>query len=160
MMLKIGKYIFPVSLFIKRKTPLDINNFEECRYNSYEKSELTDYFVNNKPGGIMLEYYQEDRRVGYIRYYITTGQIGLFFIEKPYQNRGLGKQILTKVIKELQENNCDECWVVTTKGDNFWSNVYNKSFTYRDPAHSSVTGNGYFIDLKKNIEPIQCLNRL
>ena len=36
-----------------------------------------------------------------------------------------------QVIKDLQENNCD-----------FWSNVYNKSFTYRDPTHS-------FIDLKK-----------
>jgi GNAT superfamily N-acetyltransferase len=149
MLIKIVKNIFPVSLFIKRETRLDINNFEEYCYNLYEKSELTNYFVNNKPGGIMLEYYQEERRVGYIRYYNTTGQIGLFFIEKPYQNRGLGKQILSKVIKDLQENNCNECWVVTTKKNNFWSNVYNKSFTYRDPAHSSVTGNGYFIDLKK-----------
>jgi hypothetical protein len=60
MLIKIVKNIFPVSLFIKRETRLDINNFEEYRYHSYEKSELANYFVNNKPGGIMLEYYQEE----------------------------------------------------------------------------------------------------
>ena len=27
-----------------------------------------------------LEYYDKDDKIGYIRYYITTGQIGLFFI--------------------------------------------------------------------------------
>ena len=67
--------------------------------------------------------------IGYIKYYLGTGQIGLFFIQKEYQNRGLGKQILSKVMMDLQENNCDECWVVSAKGHNFWSNVFNKSFT-------------------------------
>ena len=49
---------------------------------------------------------------------------------------------------DLQKNNCNECWVVSTKYNNFWSNVFNKSFKYREPVHDSVTGGGYFIDLK------------
>ena len=90
----------------------------------------------------------KDHQIGYIRYYVNTGQIGLFFIQKEYQNRGLGKQILCKVIQELQENNCDEIWAVTSKDHAFWSNVYHQSFSYRDPAHPSVGGDGYFMDLR------------
>jgi len=96
----------------------------------------------------MLEYYNnKDAKIGYIRYYITTGQIGLFFIDDEYQNRGLGKQILSKVIKELKTNQCEEVWAVSTNDHTFWSNVYNKSFAHRNPAHPSVTGPGYIMKL-------------
>jgi len=83
------------------RIPLSITDFREVRYDSAKMTEPNEYFVNRKPGGILLEYYDKDKRIGYIRYYITTGQIGLFFIDKEYQNRGLGKQILSKVIEEL-----------------------------------------------------------
>jgi len=163
MVIKIVKNIFRLSPFIiqtqtqtqnqnqnqNQNTQLDLNKFKEIRYEtSQNNNEVRDYFLYNKPGGIMKEYYDNDNRVGYIRYYITTGQIGLFFIEKPYRNRGLGKQILSKVINELQENNCDECWVVASNRHEFWSNVFNKSFTYRDPAHPSITGDGYYLHIK------------
>ena len=132
-------------------TPLQINDFKEVRYVSSEMSEPNHYFVNNKPGGIRLEYYnKKDVRIGYIRYYITTGQIGLFFIDEEYQNRGLGKQILSKVIKEMKANDCDEVWAVTTDNHPFWSNVYHKSFIPGKPAHPSVTGSGYFMRLPTN----------
>jgi GNAT superfamily N-acetyltransferase len=135
-------------ILISHRTPLIITDFKEVRYVSSEMSAPNDHFVYKKPGGILLEYYNnKDVKIGYIRYYITTGQIGLFFIDKEYQNRGLGKQILSKVIKELKNNNCEEVWAVTTKNHTFWSNVYNKSFVPRDPAHPTVTGDGYFIDL-------------
>lgn len=153
-MLKIIKGAFTGSFFSTNistnKTPLEINNFKEIRYVSSEMSYPNEYFVNEKSGGVMLEYYDKECKIGYIRYYVNTGQIGLFFIQKEYQNRGLGKQILSKVINELQENNCEEIWAVSSNNHVFWSNVYNKSFSYRDPAHSSVGGDGYFMDLKKN----------
>ena len=132
-------------------TPLFINDFNEKRYVSSEMSEPNDKFVYNKPGGVMLEYYnKKDVKIGYIRYYITTGQIGLFFIDKEYQHRGLGKQILSKVIQELKDNQCDEVWAVTTDNHPFWSNVYHKSFIPGKPAHPSVTGSGYFMRLPTN----------
>ena len=135
------------------QTPLYINDFREERYVSSEMPEPNDIFVYKKPGGLMLEYYNnQDKKIGYIRYYITSGQIGLFFIDKEYQNRGLGKQILSKVIRELKENQCEEVWAVSTDNHTFWSNVYNKSFEHRKPAHPSVTGPGYvytFADLNR-----------
>ena len=146
-----------------------INDFREVRHVSSEMSESNEcgihaysegrrrspseyeHFVYKKPGGVMLEYYnKKDVKIGYIRYYITTGQIGLFFIDEEYQNRGLGKQILSKVIRELKMNQCDEVWAVTTDNHPFWSNVYHKSFIPGRPAHPSVTGPGYFMKLHTN----------
>ena len=140
------KYRYPPPI------PLQINDFKEKRYVSSETPlshpDYHDLFVHGKPGGIMLEYYNKKyEKIGYIRYYITTGQIGLFFIDKEYQNRGLGKQILSKVIDELEANHCEEVWVVSTDNHPFWSNVYNKSFTHRKPAHRSVGGSGYYMKL-------------
>ena len=134
---------FNILMFSSRT---QLTDFKEIRLVSSEMPYPNDYFVNKKPGGIMLEYYDKDVKIGYIRYYITTGQIGLFFIDNNYQNRGIGKQILSKVIKELEANNCEEVWAVTIKNHSFWSNVYNKSFTYRDPAHPTIGGSGYFMN--------------
>ena len=130
---------------IGKPAPLFIHDFREVRYVSSKIPEPNDIFVNNN---------NQDVKFGYIRYYITTGQIGLFFIDKEYQNRGLGKQILSKLIEELETNKCEEVWAVSTDNHTFWSNVYNKSFTHRVPAHPSVTGSGYFMKIREenNIE--------
>ena len=138
-------FMFSSHYPIIRMPPL--TDFNEIRLVSSEMPYPNDYFVNKKPGGIMLEYYDKNKKIGYIRYYITTGQIGLFFIDDDYQNRGIGKQILSKVIKELETNNCEEVWAVTSQNHSFWSNVYNKSFVHRDPAHPTVGGDGYFMKL-------------
>ena len=140
------------------RTPLLINNFREIRHvdtstmftgSEAPNTEVNRYFVRDKPGGVYLEYYnQKDVKIGYIRYYLTTGQIGLFFLDNEYQNRGLGKQILSKVITELKENQCEEVWAVTTTNHTFWSNVYKKSFVHRYPAHPTVGGSGYVMDIR------------
>ena len=149
-MLNFIKSFFVGSLFCPRPSPLVITDFREMRQVSTPNDVFpNDYFVPKKPGGRWLEYYDNTESIAYIRYYVTTRQVGLFFIKTKYQNRGLGKQILSKVIKEMRENNCDELWAVTSKNHTFWSNVYNKSFEFRDPAHPSVTGDGYVLDLKK-----------
>lgn len=141
-------FVFLSNLMLSSRTPLFINDFKEMRYipPAYPDN-WKDWTVKNKPGGVLLEYYDKDVRIGYIRYYITTGQIGLFFIEDNYQDRGLGKQILSKVIEELKTCHCEEVWAVTSKNHPFWSNVYNNSFEYRDPAHPTVRGDGYFMKL-------------
>ena len=134
------------------KIPLHIHDFREVRHVSSEMLEPNEHFVYRKPGGIMLEYYtNQDVKIGYVRYYITTGQIGLFFIDEEYQRRGLGKQILSKVIQDLEAYHCDEVWVVTTTNHSFWSNVYNKSFVPRNPAHRSVGGSGYVMKITNDI---------
>lgn len=133
---------FIYKLIIK---PLYLNDFTERRYDSEFLSKPNDYFTNDKLGGVWVEYRNDkNERVAYIRYYTSNGQIGLFFIDPQYQNRGLGKQILKKASIELIKHKCEEVWVVTSKDHPFWSNVNKKSFTYRNPAHPSVTSDGYF----------------
>jgi GNAT superfamily N-acetyltransferase len=122
------------SIFCPRLKYLKLNDFTEIR-----KIDVS----------IKLEYFTKtNKSIGYIKYK-PTGQIGLFFIDEEYQNRGLGKQILSKVIDELSDIGCNEVWAVTTKNHIFWSNVYDKQFKPRQPAHSSVTGSGYYINLDK-----------
>ena len=148
-MLHVNKIlVFLSNWMLSSRTPLFINDFKEMRYISPAYPDnWEDWAVKNKPGGVLLEYYDKDVRIGYIRYYITTGQIGLFFINNEYQHRGLGKQILSKVIEDMKTYHCEEVWAVTSKNHSFWSNVYNKSFEYRDPAHPTVGGDGYFMKL-------------
>lgn len=86
------------------------------------------------------------KSIGYVSYKIKTGQIGLFFINKDYQNFGLGKQILLNIINELLFDN-NEVWLITTKNHPFWSNVFENSFEYYDRPHDSVTGSGYKLNL-------------
>jgi GNAT superfamily N-acetyltransferase len=72
-------------------------------------------------------------------------KLDYFFINKEYQNRGLGKQILTQVIEDMKAHNVTEIWAVSTINHPFWSNVYNKSFSWYESKqlHLSVTGFGY-----------------
>ena len=113
-------FTFFSHLILCSRTPLHINDFKEIRHTS--SAIPNQFFVKNKPGGVFLEYYNNKNvRIGYIRYYITTGQIGLFFIEDNYQHRGLGTQILSKVIEELKKNHCEEVWAVTSEQHPFWS---------------------------------------
>ena len=136
-------------LIIKRvRVPLFLKDFKETRYDS--EFNLTPnpncYFKNNEPGGVWIYYLnKKNEKIAYISYYTSDGQIGLFFIEEKYQNRGLGKQILEKATNELREKKCKEVWLVSSQNNHpFWSNVNNKSFTNRVPAHPSVTGEGFF----------------
>ena len=112
-----------------------------------ERSVTNDTWNRHINGEIKLEYFSNNQSAGYIQYRIKTGQIGLFFMKDEYANRGLGKQILNKVIGELKEHNVKEVWAVTRDNHPFWSNVFNKSFIPRDPVHPSVGGSGYFLKI-------------
>jgi len=89
------------------------------------------------------------KSIGYISYKIKTGQIGLFFINKDYQNLGLGKHILFKLINEQINSDNKKIWAITSKDHSFWSNVFEQSFKFASRPHNSVTGSGYLLDLDK-----------
>ena len=127
----------------KETEKIFIENFIEARV-------VTDDEWNNvSNGNVRLSYLTKNdgREIGYIDYRNSTGQIGLFRLDEEYRNRGLGKQILSKVIEDLRQSNVSEVWAVTIEHHPFWSNVYNKSFTFRERPHLSVTGSGYHMKL-------------
>ena len=122
--------------------------------NLIEKKVITDDTWNKFPNGqIVLTYYlnendmQNKKHIAYMSYRVFVGQIGVFVINEEYRNRGLGKQILNNVIDHMKYNGVTQVWAVTTFGHPFWSNVYNKSFTFRKPASYSVTGSGYYMPI-------------
>ena len=107
---------------------------------------ITDDTHNKIPNSdVRIDLYDYNNKVGFISYRLGVGQIGVFFIEEPYRNRGLGKQILEQTIKEMKENNIEYIWCVTSKNHPFWSNIYNKKMIWYDEGklHPSVTGYGY-----------------
>lgn len=114
-----------------------------------EKKVVSDDEWNKiKNGNVRYEYFKEEndiRPFGYIQFRPTVGQIGLFFIfDKNLRGRGLGKQMLLKAIQDIKEHGkVDTIWAVTLENHEFWSNVWNKSFTWKDPPHSTVTSGGY-----------------
>lgn len=90
------------------------------------------------------------KSIGYVSYKNKTGQIGLFFINKDYQNLGLGKQILLNIINELVVDDKEkQIWTITTESHPFWSNVFEKSFEFALRPHNSVTGSGYLLNQNK-----------
>ena len=118
--------------------PLILENFKELR-------EVRDDTWNKvRNGEVYLKYFSDNGdEIGYINYRNSSGQIGIFRLDEDYRNRGLGKQILAKVIEDLKKSNIKEVWAITSKNHSFWSNVFNKSFKYKDIPHKSVTGSGY-----------------
>ena len=97
------------------------------------------------------------KEVGYIQFAPDSGQIGLFFLDTPFQNRGLGKQMLAEAtanIHEAQlllpaEDRTHKVWAVTTDNHPFWSNVWGSVFRPVNPASPRVTGSGYSADLDR-----------
>lgn len=163
------------SLFKRR---IDINSLKELkivRYDSFNDKLVTNtlrndyiwriYFTNDNildvndskfytPDISNFKTRFEDEQIAlnstyYITYRVKTGQIGLFYAQKEYQNSGLGKQILLRVIEDIKNNVCDKVFAITSENNKFWANVYNKSFTWSERPDISVTGSGYFLELNK-----------
>lgn len=144
-------------------SPLTLSNFHEVRFvekdiwNGHENGEicLSYYTDKSKVPEPRTQVLDEHRRydnvkyngIGYIQYRKNVGQVGLIRLDDEFRGRTLGKQMLDKAIAEMRESGATEVWAVTSKNHPFWSNVYNQSFTWRNPAHSSVTGHGYYMKL-------------
>lgn len=153
------------------KKQLKLENFKEFRFvidDTYNKVPNGNiwlcYFDKNKQVDIITQINNMDKNlirkrddveelahksIGYVSYKNKTGQIGLFFINKDYQNLGLGKQILIKLINEQINNDNNKIWAITTKDHPFWSNVFEQSFEFASRPHNSVTGSGYLLNLDK-----------
>ena len=134
-------YMYGASIFLK-PSPLILSDF-------FQQTVIMDDKWNKKTDGdVQIEFYTDiDKinKIGFISYRVKVGQVGLFRLDEEYRNRGLGKQILTQVIEDMKNHGTTEIWAVTTENHPFWSNVYNKSFSWYEykQLHPSVTGSGY-----------------
>ena len=89
---------------------------------------------------VLSSYTYNNEDVGYIYYNLNTGQISMFYINSYYRNKGLGKQILTNVIHDMEDEMLPEIWCIANKNHLFWSNVFNKSFKYNNYISDNYSG--------------------
>lgn len=126
--------------------PLVLKMFNEIRTVEYD-----DYnHVEN--GNVFINYTSplDNHEIGFISYRPHNGQIGLIFItDSNMQRRKLGAQMLLHAVNEMHEVGTKEVWAVTRQDHEFWSNVFYKGFKFRNPAHGSVTGSGYVMNIEE-----------
>jgi len=128
----------------KEVKSLKLDNYKEIR------KVKDDRWNKIENGNTRLEYFDNDKEVGYIDYRSFTGQVGIFYLEPEYRQKGLGTQILLKAMEEMRENKVPNVWAVTTKDHEFWSKVFKGSMSWNKPAHNdtySITGSGYNMKL-------------
>lgn len=123
-------------------TPLFLSNFIE------RKTVSDDTWNKIKDGQVCYKYFQNETDkdpIAMVDFRPGVGQIGIIGIwPESYRNRGLGKQMLRKAMNDIKAfGKTDTVWAVTTENHTFWSNVFNKSFVWKNPAHTTVAGSGY-----------------
>lgn len=114
---------------------LYLNNFQQC------------VSGKNKNGEIVVNYYDNSENIGLTQYNIKTGEIGMIIINREYRGKSLGKQIVFNIIEDMKVNKLEEVWVQAPHNHIFWSNVFNKSFTFRSPINSEKGGRGFFMKI-------------
>lgn len=119
------------------------NNVKYLYLDNFQQSISTP----NKSGEIVVNYYDNNENIGLTQYNIHTGEIGMIIINRVYRDKSLGKQIVTNIIEDMKINKLKEVWVKAPHNHIFWSNVFNKSFTFRTPINSEKGTRGYFMKL-------------
>lgn len=108
----IYKCVIPIFAIMRKPSPLNISDFKQI------KVMKDDYWNKIPESEFIIDFYDKlnnDTHADYISYRAGVGQVGIFILEKEYQNRRLGKQILTQTINNMKEFNQTHIWAITLK---------------------------------------------
>lgn len=84
--------------------------------------------------------------IGYMSTRPFNGQIGIIRLDSNYRGIGIGHQLLKAAYDDIiSDDRATNMWAVTMKDHPFWRNIPGMQWT--EPAHHSVTGNGYSVSL-------------
>jgi hypothetical protein len=122
------------NLFKKPLKPLNLQNYDRTRRVSQEnigKPQIEFTYRDNKTGN----------QVAYVRFVPNTGQIGIIDVNKQFQRRTLGRQIVDDIEKELTGNKNQKMWVACSENHFYWSKF--PGFQFENSIHSSVNSCGY-----------------
>ena len=94
-------------------------------------------------------YYKNDRQVCKIIYGTKSGSIELMRVENKYRGRGLGKQMLTDSIQDINNNGTNHIYAIAKRNHGFWNNVYKGSFKINEPRSKQLSHNicYFYLDL-------------
>lgn len=117
--------------------------FSQLRQN---KSVHFDMWNNLKDNHVHIEFFDNNAFAGMINYKVAVGQVSLLYLEKKYQNKGIGKEILLQTMTHMKEYKTPYIWTLcNNKNHFFWSNVFQKKFVWceNEMLHPSVHGSGF-----------------
>jgi len=110
------------------------------------KSVHFDVWNNLKDNHIDIEFFDNNAFAGIITYKVAVGQVSLLYLEKRYQNKGIGKDILLQTMMHMKKFNTPYIWTLSNnKNHFFWSNVFQRKFVWyeNETLHPSVHGSGF-----------------
>jgi GNAT superfamily N-acetyltransferase len=115
-------------------------------------SVVSSYSEMDKTNITIVRYYDTyNKQIAGIRYNESNGWIGFLYVAKPYRNIGIGKQILQLSIDDIKNAGGNCVWTIAPHHHVFWSNVFNKSFVYKENVSGTNNVNGFISDIE-NIE--------
>ena len=121
--------------FIKSKLRLDLKSFKRSHNitNHVNGRQIQFRYIDSSSNG---------KSIAFAQFIVTTGQIGMLDIDKQFQRKGLGKQIIKEIEDVLKLYNVKEIWVACSSNHYYWSNL--PGFQFRDFIHPSVNNTGYY----------------
>jgi ribosomal protein S18 acetylase RimI-like enzyme len=90
---------------------------------------------------------QDGKEIGYCQYQSNTGQIGILRMDEKYRYQGTGKKVLDMCIEDMKAAGATEIWGVTSSKEFSQMSAFEGKVHYRNPAHSTVTCDGYYMKL-------------
>ncbi len=89
----------------------------------------------------------EGKEIGYCQYHPKIGQVGIFRMDDEYRHLGTGAKVLEMCVEDMKAAGATEIWGVTSAKEFSQMSKFQGKIHYRNPAHPSVTCDGYFMKL-------------
>jgi hypothetical protein len=131
------------------------NQLKNCRRSTLSDFDVVTTVTNDewngvKDGDVHNRFFTKTdppKAMGSLNYRLHTGQIGWLNCYESFMNRGLEEQLLKKAEDDIRAyGTANTIWeAVVPKESPLYSN--DTRFTWKDPAHNSVTGDGWSMDL-------------
>ena len=125
-------YKLALSNIRQKPPPLSLENFKQIK-------KIDDDRINKiKNGYVQIAFY--DKKIWYnyagvITYMVKTGEVSWFELVPEYRNRGLGKQIINAVAKDMKKHNTKHIWIETFDEDPFYSHIL---YSFRETNKSNA----------------------
>lgn len=106
-------------------------------------------------GRVTKQWYVNNKSIAYLRYRPNTGQVGIIWVDKDYQRRGLGRAMLDVVIQDtVSAGQSDKVWAISLSDHSFWKNVWGGSFHFNGSGDRHIDC-GVFTYTLKDCTPWQ-----
>lgn len=117
------------------------------------------YYYDNHELIVFMKYYDKksSRLVGEMSYDLCNGRIFNIKLNSfEMRHKTLGKQMLQQMIEHIKTDDrsiyVKNIWIPLLNHNDFFHNVFNQSFKWKELVHPSVNCSGYSMNISSNRE--------